>query len=771
MNGLFIQDVATLFHAQPFRYAGVGGFHADALSALEQAGLRFETRQLLDADASQLAGRLEAVCKSSLPEQPLSLLSVAVGIDTEALAAAAPLLSRQGADLVHLHVPVAAVPDVIAAMQVHGYDLFRDHRSDEASLETLFFIELIFHAESFARRNPCCLLFKQLFDAQRAVSESRRELKLSNSRLDQVVGALRNERAIYQKQIWKTSKRIKGQLSYRLGSAIVTGSESLKGSLKLPRTLLTEYRAYKQEREQVRQLSQSTEQARQLADLFKQQGYHGLVAHIEGMTPVERKSLDDDSFGHYVGALSNARQFEKCVAEFDLRYPPAALKRPPEFAYPLIRAYVRSLLRLGRAEDADVLLTELVRRYPHHADYSSLLGYVLAGHKPTLARSTLRTAIMLGSRTAHTDAILLYRTLLLEKQPLKEAWSDVVNVLDQMSHHKFAMEAMDYLQSTMKLEQGRGKEALRSLNEAMTRNRLGPIALWKSNRPFGIDNFTVPLCEPGSYRGPLVSVLMTTHNSEEFLDTAIRSVLEQTYADLELIVVDDCSTDRTRQKLAAWAAFDQRVVVLHNKHNVGTYGSKNLALLKARGKFITCHDSDDWSHPQKIAFQVMRLRKSKAMACYSRWVRIDERGYFEATRWGQLSHANPSSLLYHRSVIDAIGFYDMVRTGADTEFQHRIINRFGAQSVFETPTTMSFGRAHSASLTRSSRFGFDEYGASPYRQAYWNAWGEWHLRAMKESPARLFIDFPPKGDTRVFEVPPEIAVPARVARLNVEALL
>lgn len=770
MNGLFIQDVATLFHAQPFRYAGVGAMHGEAVAALADAGIRFSGRQLLNAEAHELPERLKNVCDFA-GDAPLSMLSVTVGIDAETLDAAAPLLSRQAIDLVHLHVPLAQAPDVVAAMAGHGYKLFRDGRSDDPSFQSLLFVELVFHSESFARNSPSCRLYLQLFEAQRATADSRQELRLTHGRLEQIAAALRNERAIYQKQLWKTSKRIKGQLSYRLGSAIVTGTETVKGSLTLARTLLSEYRAYKREREQLLQVSQGSDQARQFVKMFQEHGHHGLIAHIERMSPEDRLLLDEDSFSHYVVALSNARQFEKCVAEFERRYPPSLLKRPPEFSYPLVRAYVRSLLRLGRAEDADLLMSELVRRYPHHADYSSLLGYVQAGHKPTLARSALRTAIMLGSKAAHTDATLLYRTLLLERMPLKEAWADVVSVLEQMPSHKFAMEAMDYLQSTMKLEQGRTKEALRSLNDAMTRNRLGPVALWKASRPFGIDNFTVPLCEPGSYRGPLVSVLMTTHNSEEFLDTAMRSVLEQTYADLELIVIDDCSTDRTRQKLAAWAAYDKRVVVLHNKHNVGTYASKNIGLLKARGKFITCHDSDDWSHPQKIAFQVMRLRKSKAMACYSRWVRIDERGYFEATRWGQLSHANPSSLLYHRSVIDSIGFYDMVRTGADTEFQHRIINRFGASSVFETPSTMSFGRAHSASLTRSTRFGFDEHGASPYRQAYWNAWGEWHLRAMKESPDRLFIDFPPKGDDRVFEAPPEIAVPARAARLNVEALL
>lgn len=750
-DSIFAATVAPLLKGSAVDFVGIGQGAEHWTEHLAATSINIWRKRILDG-LSGLASR----------KQRISLLVVTeaawFGQDKSALQTA---LRKELVDIVCLDLHANYELEARGLLEACGYAEFRSLPLDPSR------VGLIYSSPALIDRNPCYGLARELLAARAEAECSARELKLVQERQDLIVSALRKERALYQKQLWRTSKRIKGHLSYRLGAAIVTGSDSVRGTLALPKTLLSAYRAFKQERASL--LADGGAQTKQLSLLTKEHGYHGLVAHIERMTSEEKQALDEASFGHYIVALSNAFQFEKCIAEFEKRYPASVLKRPRPFEYPVIRAYTRSLLRHGRADDAEVLLTELVRRYPHQADYSSLLGYVLAGHKPTLARNSLRTAIMLGSRNAHTDAILLYRTLMLERLPLKEAWGDVVSVLDQMSQHKFAMEAMDFLQSTMKLQQGRTKEALRSLNSALARNRMAPVALWRPDRPFGIDNFTVPLCEPGSYRGPLVSVLMTTHNSEEFLDTAMRSVLEQTYADLELIVVDDCSTDGTREKLAAWAEYDKRVVVLHNKHNVGTYGSKNLGLLKARGKFITCHDSDDWSHPQKIAFQVMRLRKTKAMACYSRWVRIDERGFFEAKRWGQVAHSNPSSLLYHRSVIDTIGFYDTVRTGADTEFHHRIVNRFGAASVFETPSTMAFGRSHSDSLTRSSLLGFDEYGASPYRQAYWMAWGEWHLRAMKEAPESLYIDFPPQ-DSRQFDIPQQIAVSAQAARLNVEAM-
>ena len=94
---------------------------------------------------------------------------------------------------------------------------------------------------------------------------------------------------------------------------------------------------------------------------------------------------------------------------------------------------------------------------------------------------------------------------------------------------------------------------------------------------------------PTSRDGPLVSVVMTTFDSAGTLDYAVRSLTAQTHANLEILIVDDCSADGTRDRLAALAAADPRIRILLNDENVGTYVSKNRAIAEAKGDYVTLH--------------------------------------------------------------------------------------------------------------------------------------------------------------------------------------
>src|SRR5690606_13076944 len=100
--------------------------------------------------------------------------------------------------------------------------------------------------------------------------------------------------------------------------------------------------------------------------------------------------------------------------------------------------------------------------------------------------------------------------------------------------------------------------------------------------------------------GPLVSVLMPAFNAERTLKTAASSILQQTWRSLELIIVDDASTDATWRIAQDIAAADSRVTVRRNTTSVGPYVCKNLMLNLVQGEYITCHDADDWAHPQRL---------------------------------------------------------------------------------------------------------------------------------------------------------------------------
>ena len=102
---------------------------------------------------------------------------------------------------------------------------------------------------------------------------------------------------------------------------------------------------------------------------------------------------------------------------------------------------------------------------------------------------------------------------------------------------------------------------------------------------------------------PKVTVLIPVFNREQFVDEAIRSVVEQDFEDLELLVVDDGSTDRTPEVLEMWKQRDARVVVVTSPANLGIPGALNLGLAHARGTYVARLDSDDLMMPRRLAEQ------------------------------------------------------------------------------------------------------------------------------------------------------------------------
>lgn len=103
---------------------------------------------------------------------------------------------------------------------------------------------------------------------------------------------------------------------------------------------------------------------------------------------------------------------------------------------------------------------------------------------------------------------------------------------------------------------------------------------------------------------PRVSVLMPAYNSEKYIATAIQSILNQSFADFEFIIVDDASTDKTFEIITQLAATDSRIVMMRNESNQGISKNRNKLISLARGEFIAWQDSDDIAKPDRIAKQV-----------------------------------------------------------------------------------------------------------------------------------------------------------------------
>jgi Glycosyl transferase family 2 len=130
---------------------------------------------------------------------------------------------------------------------------------------------------------------------------------------------------------------------------------------------------------------------------------------------------------------------------------------------------------------------------------------------------------------------------------------------------------------------------------------------------------------------PLVSVLLSVHNDEAFIAEAISSVLRQTVRDLELIVVDDASTDETPARLEEFD--DPRVVVVRNEEQLGLAASLNAGLARAQGRYVARLDADDVAYPNRLELQLARIDGVAILG--SAVVDLDEDG-----RSGAL-HRNP----------------------------------------------------------------------------------------------------------------------------------
>lgn len=245
---------------------------------------------------------------------------------------------------------------------------------------------------------------------------------------------------------------------------------------------------------------------------------------------------------------------------------------------------------------------------------------------------------------------------------------------------------------------------LAEVNRIYTKAGLSLLAKRNSGQPLSLDNLGA-VAASRSAPGPLVSILMPAYAAETTLSFAVRSVLEQTWQELELLIVDDRSPDGTFQVAEELARHDSRVRVLRLPENRGAYVARNVALSEARGELVTVHDADDWSHPQKLELQVQQLLSPRAIGTTSDWVRCFRHLYFRGNTPPTSSWVtwNVSSLLVRTEHARRLGGWDEVRVGADSEFKRRLEHRQGKGALLHTHSgvPLSFALDADSSLTRS----------------------------------------------------------------------
>ena len=257
---------------------------------------------------------------------------------------------------------------------------------------------------------------------------------------------------------------------------------------------------------------------------------------------------------------------------------------------------------------------------------------------------------------------------------------------------------------------------------------------------------------PAAEGGARVSVLIAAYDAAGMIGTALRSLQEQTWRDLEVIVLDDCSpSDEMGAVVARFAAADPRIRLIRMPINAGAYVARNRGLDEATGEFVTIHDADDWSHPQKIECQASHLAQTPAvMGCTSEQARVlGDLSFHKVRSNGGFLSFNTSSFMFRRAPVKAtLGCWDTVRFGADNEFIRRVQKVFGGGSVKKLPTgPLSFQRDAESSVTSDPVKGLGGHHYYGVRREYFNAQRHHH---------KTFADLRYSADParRPFPVPP-----------------
>ena len=204
---------------------------------------------------------------------------------------------------------------------------------------------------------------------------------------------------------------------------------------------------------------------------------------------------------------------------------------------------------------------------------------------------------------------------------------------------------------------------------------------------------------------PKVSIVLPTYNGEKYIESSINSVLNQTFTDFELIIVNDCSTDSTPKIIEDFAKKDSRIRIIHNKENKKLPEALNIGFRASKGEYLSWTSDDNLYLPEAFDTMVKFLDENKDvyLVCGDSKL-INDKGEF----MGDIpSYSNDtiyindylgSSFLYRREVINDIGEYDTsMFLVEDYDSWVRLYNKYGY--IHRIPKHLYFYRIHNNSLT------------------------------------------------------------------------
>jgi hypothetical protein len=208
-----------------------------------------------------------------------------------------------------------------------------------------------------------------------------------------------------------------------------------------------------------------------------------------------------------------------------------------------------------------------------------------------------------------------------------------------------------------------------------------------------------------------VSVIMTVFEPDlALLEKSIASILEQTYQDLEILLVDDASEIVDGEQIAQVAQVDPRIRHVRLSRNGGPYVARNRALQMSNGMFVAIQDGDDYSHPQRLAKQVEVFSRSSAIQmCTASHVRIDALGRLQYEHNFHIYGDGTMTSMFRKSVFDDIGGFAPVRTRGDVEFREHLKRSYGKHAIVHLDCPLQFCYASPSTLSNTAAQSHPDY--------------------------------------------------------------
>ena len=242
---------------------------------------------------------------------------------------------------------------------------------------------------------------------------------------------------------------------------------------------------------------------------------------------------------------------------------------------------------------------------------------------------------------------------------------------------------------------------------------------------------------------PMVSVILPSYNGMKYIQESIESILNQSFTDFELILVDDCSSDNTLSLMKKYSELDDRVIVIHNDHNCKLPGALNVGMSYAKGKFLTWSSDDNFF--DRDAFRIMTTTllsepNSTAMVtCRFKIWNINDNGDVVAEsisdmydeEYFYIHNIVGACFMYRSEVIDKIGLYDTSAFCAeDYDYWLRIYSEVGRIKFIDK--VLYTYRQHPGNLTATKK---KDIFVQTYRvlEKYSDKW----LTIYKDKPDKL----------------------------------